>query len=73
MDNKMIQLDLFLEAETDPLKKKIGYVEMLANETKASTEKIRKSLHAKNNELEKKLRDLMNRFEILERNICNGN
>lgn len=61
-----IQLDFFQsyeESEIECLKKQI-------NEISLSTNKVRKSLFAKNAELNKKVMDLESRFYILEKNIC---
>jgi hypothetical protein len=59
----MIQLSLFETDETVILRHKF-------NELKESQDKIRKGLYARNGELQKKYNDLLNRLEILERNIC---
>jgi hypothetical protein len=60
---KMIQLELFEQDETTILRHKF-------NALKESQDKIRKSLYARNGELQKKYDDLLQRMEILERYIC---
>jgi len=59
----MIQLSLFEDDETVILRHKF-------NQLKESQDKIRKSLYARNGELQKKYDDLLSRMELIERNIC---
>jgi hypothetical protein len=59
----MIQLDFFEKDETLILRDQM-------RQLKESQDKQRKSLFAKNGELQKKYDDLLKRMEILERNIC---
>jgi len=59
----MIQLSLFEDEETVILRHKF-------NELKESQNKIRKSIYARHGELQKKYDDLLNRLELIERNIC---
>ncbi len=40
---------------------------------KESQERLRKSLHAKNGVLQKKVNDLESKLEFLEAHICKGN
>ncbi len=61
----MIQLEFFTSNETIQMKEEIRKL----NE---SHEKVRKSLFAKNGELARKYVDVVQRLEILERNICTG-
>jgi hypothetical protein len=68
----MIQLDLFLEAEPDPIVKELGYVKQMAKETRESSDKVRKCIFARYGELAHKYMELHNRMDIIERNICNG-
>jgi hypothetical protein len=65
-----IQLDLFVEAESSQIEKDIHYVKEIAVLTKNSSDKVRKSLFARHNELAKMYVDLHNRLDIIERNIC---
>ncbi len=58
-----MQLEFFEQDETTMLRHKF-------NSLKESQDKIRKGLYAKNGELQKKYDDLLNRLEIIERNIC---
>lgn len=60
----MIQLDFFQEHDE---------VSVLKNElekVRASSEKVRKALFARHGELAKNYLDLLQRLEVLERNIC---
>ena len=62
-----IQLDFFetqQQSEIVALRKELSCV-------KSSTEKVRKGLFSRNGELQKKIDDLNNRLQIIERNICN--
>lgn len=61
------QLDFFEEEKSE-----IDYLKDEFNELKKSSEKVRKSLFAKNGELAKKYMELHERLQILERNICHG-
>jgi hypothetical protein len=65
-----IQLDFFKELDATPMEKEINYVKEIALLTKGSADKVRKSLFAKQNELNKKQFELEQRLEIIERNIC---
>ncbi len=64
--NAIIQFDLFDERPTE--------VEMLKMELKKvreSSDKVRKGLFARHNELAKLYLELHDRMNIIERNICN--
>ena len=64
-----IQLDFFKsdsECEIDALR-----LEMRA--VKISTDKVRKSLYARNNELTKRMLELEDRLNHIERGLCYGN
>ena len=61
----LIQLDFFEQEDTSILKARMDKCEESAN-------KVRKSLFAKNGELTKKINELEERLNVLERNICNG-
>lgn len=68
MSSAQIQFDFFStpeESEIESLRKEV-------RDIKASTDKVRKSLYARNNELEKLVADISDRLYILERNICVG-
>ena len=61
------QLEFFPQEKTE--------IELLTDEisiVKESSDKVRKSLFARHNELARKYMDLNNRLQILERNICYG-
>lgn len=60
------QLDFFKTQEECEKEAMFEYIESI----KISTDKVRKSLFAKNGELSKKIIDLELRLEIIERNIC---
>ena len=63
-----VQLDFFKtdeECEIDSLRLEVRNIGI-------STTKVRKSLFARNNEIEKLVRELSTRLEIIERNICRG-
>ncbi len=61
-----IQLEMFQEkSEIEILQTQICMLEK-------SLDKQRKSLYARNGELHKKLMDLQDRFEIMERMLCKG-
>ena len=67
--SKIYQLDFFKseeESEIEALRKEIAAV-------KTSSDKVRRSLFARNGELTKIVVDLQERLAILERNICMGN
>ncbi len=51
------------ESEMDALRHEMAAV-------KASSEKVRRALFARNGELTKRMLDLEYRLEVLERNIC---
>ncbi len=61
----MIQLDFFQDDEMSLMQHKIDKLE-------DSNTRMRKALFAKHGELYKNYLDLMQRFEILERAICQG-
>ena len=67
---KGLQLDMFHERAISPLEREMNYVKEVVSLTKDSTEKVRRSLYARNNELEKKCLDLNERLAIIERYIC---
>ncbi len=58
----MVQLDFF-QNEEDLL-----FVEI--QKVKESSDKVRKSIYARHNELERKYNDLLHRLDIFERHIC---
>ena len=63
-----IQMDFFktpIECEMDALR-----LQLIA--VKTSSDKVRRSLYARNNELEKRILDLEARLAILERYICHN-
>lgn len=63
------------ELQFDLFRPKPTIEEMLKADIEAvrlSSDKVRKSLFARNNELQKRMLELENRMEILERNICKG-
>lgn len=64
----LIQLDLFKTEEESIYDELMIAVDKIDK----STGKVRRSLYARNNELEKLIRDLSCRLEIIERNICRG-
>lgn len=70
--NKMsaIQLLLFPETEEDRLRRKVFELEAANDKMKLSMDKQRKALFARNGELGKIVKDLGERLEIIERNIC---
>jgi len=70
MNCEMVQLDLFYEAEKDPVLKELHYVRDLAKATKESSDKVRKGIYARHGELAKKYIELHQRLEIIERHIC---
>lgn len=59
----MIQLELFEQDEITILRHKF-------NDLRDSTDRVRKGQFAKLGDLQKKYDDLLNRMEILERNLC---
>lgn len=61
----MIQLDFFDNEDTHLLRKEI-------QKLKESNERVRKSLFAKHGELARNYLELLNRLDVLERNICKG-
>ncbi len=63
----MGKIEMLVEHKTeiDSLREDIG-------EVKDSSDKVRKSLFARNADLAKKYLDLSDRMAILERNICQG-
>jgi hypothetical protein len=66
IESKIFQLDFWKteeESEIEALRKEIGAV-------KTSSDKVRRSLFARNGELTKVVIDLQERLAILERNIC---
>lgn len=66
--SKIIQLDFFKseeQSEIDALRERVDAIGI-------SSTKVRKSLYARNGELNKKMTDLETRMEIIERFICRG-
>lgn len=59
----MIQLELFEQDEVTILRHKF-------NELKDSSDRVRKGQYAKLGDLQKKYDDLVNRMEVIERNLC---
>jgi single-stranded DNA-specific DHH superfamily exonuclease len=62
----MVQLDLFKTKEESTIEAVLKQYD----ELKKSTEKVRKGLFARHNELSKQYTDLSERFQILEKYIC---
>jgi hypothetical protein len=73
---RLIQLELFQDIEIDrddeKILKELAEVKELAMSTYESSNKVRKALFARHGELAKMYLDLHNRFEVIERNLCNG-
>ena len=66
--SKIYQLDFFLtpeESQIEALNKRVDHIG-------DSTNKVRKSLFAKNGELVKRMTDIESRMQILEKYICQG-
>ncbi len=63
-----IQYDFFEKEEETELKA----LQEAFDEVRKSTDKVRKGLFARHNELAKMYVDLHNRMEIIEKNICKG-
>lgn len=62
----MIQLDLFQEySEEDHLRNEVKKI-------RESSEKVRRGIFARHNELSKLYLELNYRLELIERNICRG-
>lgn len=61
----LIQLEFFDDSETIMLRE--------IKTIKESTDKVRKGMFARHNELAKMYMDLLNRVEAIERGICHGN
>lgn len=60
-----IQLDFFqIDAED------VEYLKRKIEETKESSDKVRKGLFARHNELAKMYVELSERVQVMERNIC---
>lgn len=66
----VVQYDFFQDEETLFFNNEIKLIKELCQETKSSSDKVRKSLFAQNNELKKMCSDLISRLEIIEKNIC---
>jgi predicted nuclease with TOPRIM domain len=67
-ESKIFQLDFFKteeESEIDALRERIEAV-------KVSNDKVRKAMFGRHGDLNKRLNDLEERFQILEKNICKG-
>jgi hypothetical protein len=64
----LVQLNLFEKEETSDVEQ----LRELMDELKLSSDKVRKGVYAKLNELTKECRDLRVRLELLERHICKG-
>lgn len=60
----MIQLDFFEEKDD------LDLIRDELKSVKESTDKVRRGMFARHNELAKMLMDISQRLEILERNIC---
>lgn len=67
--SKIVQLDFFKSSEQSEIDSIRERVEAIG----ISSSKVRKSLYARNGELNKKMLDLETRMEIIEKNICKGN
>lgn len=61
----MIQLDFFESDEMSELKHEM-------RKLKDSNDRVRKAMFARHGELAKNYFDLLQRLEIIERNICRG-
>ena len=64
-----LQLDLFMTEEESEVERLLRIVE----EIKTSTGAVRRKLFSENGSLKKRVLDLENRLEILERGICYEN
>lgn len=65
---QVVQFDFFKSEEESELEALGKRVEAIG----VSSNKVRKSLYARNNELEKRCLELETRLEIIEKNICRG-
>lgn len=63
-----LQYDIFEESDESQLKA----IEEKVAQVALSSDKVRKGLYAKTNELHKVIMDLEERLKIMERNICYG-
>lgn len=63
-----LQYDFFLSEEESEVERLIKQMTAL----KFSTERVRKALFARNNELDKQVTELQERLALLERFICRG-
>jgi hypothetical protein len=61
------QMDFLVEEKTP-----LDIIRHDMKNIKESSDKVRKSLFARHNELARHYRDLQERMQILERNICRG-
>ena len=64
----MRQLDFFLGEKSE-----LEYLKEDFQEVRQSSEKVRRSLFARHAELSRMYLELVQRMEIIERNICKGN
>jgi hypothetical protein len=64
----IVQLDFFKNAEESEMEA----LRAEFNAVKKSTERVRKGVFVRHNELAKICTDLQSRLDILERNICKG-
>jgi hypothetical protein len=71
--NKLIQLDFFGDDREIVIKNKMSSLELDVNKIGASSDKVRKALFARHNEIAKMVREMESRLDILESNICKGN
>ena len=61
-----LQLDFIY----DEGKEEIDFLREDVREIRASCDKVRKGIYAKHNVLQRKYNELLERMEIIERNIC---
>lgn len=67
----MEQLELPLGIELKP-RDKVEYIEYKVGEIHCTTERVRKSIYARHNELKRRCAELEERLFILEKHICWG-
>lgn len=69
MGRTMVQLELPLYVDLPP-DNPIARIEYVVSSIKYSTDRVRKGMYAKHNELQKRCQELEERLKIIEKEIC---
>lgn len=68
----LVQLDFFGNDEEIKIKNKLSSLDKSFQDTKDSSDRVRRGIFARCNEVQKLCKELESRLSIIESNICKG-